>query len=77
MRVYRGSTWGRRRGMSWTEDRERAEWFADRWNARRTGTALVFKIMVEPEAVLALLADRDEAEVVVDPAMLPPIRRPG
>ncbi len=79
MKVYRGSTWGRRRGMSWTEDRARAEWFAARWNARETGAGLVFETTVQPEAVLALIGiegGRDEAEVVVDPAMLPPILRP-
>ncbi len=79
IKVYRGSTWGRRRGMSWTEDRARAEWFAARWNARETGAGLVFETTVQPEAVLALLnaeGGRKEAEVVVDPAMLPPIRRP-
>jgi hypothetical protein len=75
MKVYRASTWGRRRGMSWTEDRERAQWFANRWTARGR-TALVFETWVEPKAVLALLGDRGEAEVVVDPGMLPPIRRP-
>jgi hypothetical protein len=79
MKVYRGSTWGRRRGMSWSEDREQAEWFANRWTARGR-TALVLETLVEPAAVLALLSDKDgraESEVVVDPAMLRPIRRPA
>ncbi len=72
--VYRGTTWGGRRGMSWTEDRERAGWFAGRWNP----TALVFEVRIDPAAVLARLGvpgGRDEHEVVVDPVMLPPIGR--
>lgn len=76
--VYRGTTWGRRRGMSWTLDPLRAEWFADRWNSGGKGEGLVFKTIVDPSAVLALLGDaegRDEDEVVVDPALLPPITR--
>ena len=31
LRIYRGATWGRRRGMAWTSDIDRARWFADRW----------------------------------------------
>ena len=30
IRAFRGASWGRRRGMSWSLDRERAEWFAAR-----------------------------------------------
>lgn len=29
--VYRGSLSGFQRSLSWTPDRQRAEWFADRW----------------------------------------------
>ena len=70
--VYRGASWGRRRGMSWTTDQERAEWFAARFNS--VSNAVVFTATVEPEAVLALVdRPRGENEVVVDPSMLPPI----
>ncbi|HMG43038.1 MAG TPA: hypothetical protein VK611_17030 [Acidimicrobiales bacterium] len=74
--AYRGATWGRRRGMSWTTDRERARWFADRFAV--LGPAFVFTAEVPPGAVLALIGEkyRSEGEVVVDPALLPPIRRP-
>lgn len=76
--VYRGTTWGRRRGMSWTLDPLRAEWFADRWTSGGRGEGLVFKTRVDPGAVLALLGDpdgRNEEEIVVDPTLLPPITR--
>ncbi len=69
--VHRGATWGRRRGMAWTTDRERAAWFA----ARREQHGLVFTVTVEPDAVLAMIDGRDEHEIVVDPSMLPPVRR--
>lgn len=74
--AYRGATWGRRRGMSWTTDPEQARWFADRFAV--LGPALVFTAEVPPTAVLALIGEehRSESEVVVDPALLPPIRRP-
>jgi hypothetical protein len=73
--IYRGTTWGRRRGMAWTEDPERAEWFAGRWASWRTGEGLVFKATIDPAGVLALIDGRKEAEVVIDPACLPPLGR--
>ncbi len=77
MTVHRGTSWGRRRGMAWTTDEAVAGWFADRY--RRMGLeAMVFTVTVEPGAVLAMLAEeRNESEVVVDPFMLPPVRRPS
>lgn len=78
--VCRGSTWGHRRGMAWTRNVEQAKWFADRWTAWGKGEGLVFEVTVPPETVLALIGmggGRDEAEVVVDPALLPPIGRRG
>lgn len=77
MHVFRGTTWGRRRGMAWTRDVEKARWFAQRFVAIGA-PAHVFECVVEPIAVLAIIDDpdgRNEAEVVVDPRLLPPLRR--
>jgi hypothetical protein len=73
--IYRGATWGRRRGMAWSTDPERAAWFATRDELHKRD-ALVYTVTVEPSTVLALLDGRNEAEVVVDPTELPPVRRP-
>lgn len=85
--VFRGAPWGRRRGMAWSTDRDRAVWFAERWHTshpiwrRIQGAngapcrACVFRVTVAPGAVLAMLDDRGEAEIVIDPGMLPPVRR--
>jgi hypothetical protein len=73
--AYRGSSWGRRRGMSWTVDPSRAEWFAGRWVRHESH---VFQVTIPAGAVLARLGDpdgRDEGELVVDPSLLPPVRR--
>lgn len=78
LRAYRGTTWGRRRGMAWTEDPDQAAWFAARWNTWGTGHAIVFETTVDPAAVLALIGMPDggnESEVVVDPTLLPPLPR--
>ena len=77
MVLHRGSTWGRRRGMAWTTDRTIAERFAYTLLGRLPGD--VYTVTVEPDAVLAFIDAEDgrkESEVIVDPAMLPPVRRP-
>ena len=74
--VYRGTTPGRRRGMAWTTDADKAEWFAARWRLAGRQDAAVYLASIEPRAVLALIDCRGEAEVVVDPDLLPrPISR--
>lgn len=73
--IYRGSSWGRRRGMAWTSEVHRAQKFADRWTASGSGSGLVFETTIHPEFILAMIDDRGEAEVVVDPSGLPPIGR--
>ena len=73
--VHRGTTWGRRRGMAWTTDRQRAEWFADRWTLWATGSGMVVTATIDPGAMLAFIDDRRGSEVVLDPGALPPIRK--
>ena len=75
--------------MAWTTDRQVAERFGGTDGSspligRKPG--FVFTVTVQPEAVLAVLdgdplirdeqSGRGESEVIVDPAMLPPVRRP-
>ncbi len=76
--AYRGTTLGRRRGMSWTTDRTQALWFANRC-ALTGGEAHIFKVAVPHGVLLAFYGDdeagRGEHEVVVDPVLLPPIGR--
>jgi hypothetical protein len=55
---------GTPRGLSWTIDRERAEWFAYRFPAERY---LVAEGSVRKKDVLALFYGRDEREIVVFP----------
>jgi hypothetical protein len=73
--VYRGATWGRRRGMSWTLCRLTAERFAAR--SLVLGPAYIFTATVPPTGVLAMIREErpGEDEVVVDPAYLPALGR--
>ncbi len=76
--IYRGATWPGRRGMSWTTDHDRAVWFANRFSrfagSRGFQIAYLFCTTVEPDAILAMFRG-DEAEVVIDPKYLPPLRK--
>lgn len=67
--VYRGVTPYNRRnvkGLSWTLDRERAEWFAHRFCEDGT----VYTAQISKEYIFAIFNGRNEAEVVVDPKKL-------
>jgi len=64
--VYRGvSLKGKVKGFSWTEDLERAEWFA-----RRFDSGKVYKALISPDGVLARFSSRGESEIVVNPSKL-------
>jgi hypothetical protein len=68
--VWRGAPLGSGGlGMSWTIDRERARWFAER-DANIGVDSAVYEATVDPDGVLAMFNDRTEHEVVVDPAYL-------
>ena len=75
LQLYRGATWGYRRGMAWTTDLAIARKFAKRFGVFDGD---VFGAVVEPAGVLAYIDDTrqgSESEVLIDPAYLPPIRR--
>lgn len=62
--IYRGvDRGGNERGLSWTLDKERAEWFARRFHGH--GTLLTTRI-VKGQA-LALLTGRNESEIICKP----------
>ncbi len=67
--VYRGFTGQRGKGMSWTTDRAKAEWFARRFAMiEGRGTPKVLSGVVRKGDVLAYFNRRQESEIVVEPA---------
>lgn len=69
--LYRGAVPSRRDGMSWTTDRDRAEWFARRFDGLGTETGQVYEITIPVECCLARFTEgRGEDEVVVDVTQL-------
>lgn len=67
--IYRGANLneqGRRRyGLSWTRDRQTAEFFAWRFNPQDTGRA-VFRTTIRAADVLAYFNTRGEQEIIAD-----------
>lgn len=71
--VYRGVTSHNAKNikaLSWTLDREKAEWFAHRFNEDGT----VYEAEIDKQHILALFNGRNESEVIVDPQFLMDIR---
>ncbi len=78
--LYRGAIPSHARGMAWTRDRDKAEWFAARWTLLTDKAAHVYTVAAPPAAFLADIdliegGGRREGEIVVDPAFLPRLRR--
>lgn len=61
LRLYRGSEY--KCGMSWTLDRSKAEWFADRFNT----DGKVFELVINKSSTYGYFSDRGESEIVVNP----------
>lgn len=64
--LWRGCTPDRVDGMSWSLDRDRALWFANRWNGLKNGDTGLYRIEIPHEFALARCTGRDENEVIVD-----------
>lgn len=64
--VYRGVNAQNVKALSWTLDREVAEWFAHRFGQNGT----VYEAQVRKENIHAVFLGRDEEEVIVDPEYL-------
>mgnify|MGYP001819482762 CR=1 FL=1 len=68
--LYRGTNQRERvLGLSWTTDRERAEWFARRWQASGMGAPRVYELTTTIDKTVGPLLQRGEDEyILVDPS---------
>lgn len=71
VRLYRGATRLRTRGMSWSTDRAVAEAFARGHRGITLTDAVTVEANVPLSSILAVDLSREEAEVLVDPRRLP------
>jgi len=63
--VYRGCVRGlNEEGLSWTLNKDKAEWFSQRWR-RKDETAIVLTKTVSRKQVFAYLLGRGESEVII------------
>jgi hypothetical protein len=67
--VYRGAVMGNRRSLSWSADRETAEWYAERWKDP-VGGGEIFEVDITRNNVLIRLKQSREAEVILDPQFI-------
>ncbi|MEE4165635.1 MAG: hypothetical protein V2I35_06525, partial [Desulfocapsaceae bacterium] len=65
--VYRGATIGSARSLSWSPDRERALWYADRWKDPELGGGTLFEVDISRSDLLVHLTDKHEAEYILNP----------
>lgn len=75
--VWRGidASVGNPEGMSWSLDREKAQWFANRWSSKSGHEAALYRAKVAKRDILAVFMGRGESEVVVFPESLKEVER--
>lgn len=69
--VYRGVAPTRTKlGLSWTDDKKTADWFAKRFTNIAEGESYMLSALIKKEEALAYFNTRNEKEVIVDPYKL-------
>jgi len=68
--VYRGSVSGCTRSLSWTPDRQRAEWFAERWKNPSLGGGELYEVDIVKTNILVSLQHRHEEEIILAPEFI-------
>lgn len=66
--IYRGAPPARRLGMAWTTDFETARQFAIGHRGIRVPGGRVYRTQIVKTDVLSVSQDRDEKEIIIDPA---------
>lgn len=65
--VFRGVSKGRvELGLSWTDNKEKAIWFMERFKEMKSGEYKLLRATIKKENVLAYFNTRNEQEIVVD-----------
>lgn len=68
--VYRGSVSGKKRSLSWTPDRQRAERFADRWKDSELGGGELYEVNITKGNILLYRKSSREDEVLLSPEFI-------
>ena len=73
--IFRGYSGTKRLGLSWTLDRDKAIWFANRF-AANFGNPTLLEANCKKKNVLGVFLDKKEKEIVTDPRILRPKSEP-
>lgn len=63
--VYRGCSERGSDGMSWTTDKAKAEWFANRFKTSTSPKRKVITRVIDKQEVFAYMARRNESEIII------------
>jgi len=68
--AFRGSVAGLPKGFSWTVNREKVDWFTERWRDKSLGGGTIFSTHICREDILIYLNEKKEGEIIVSPKFL-------
>ena len=68
--VYSGSVSGFNRSLSWTPDRQKAVWFAERWKDPSRGGGELYEVDISKTNVLVYLKHRHGEELILAPEFI-------
>lgn len=68
--VYSGSVSGFERGLSWTPDRQKAEWLSARWQDPTLGGGALYEVDIAKANILVYLRHRHEEEILLTPEFI-------
>jgi len=68
--AFRGSVTGQPKGFSWTTNRQKIDWFTERWRDKSLGGGTIFSTLIRREDILIYLNEKEQEEFIVSPRFL-------
>ncbi len=68
--VFRGSITGVEKGFCWTTNKQKADWFLDRWKDKEQGGGTVYSTKISRKDLLVSLKDTEKKELIISPQFL-------
>jgi len=68
--AFRGSVAGLIKGFSWTVNRQKIDWFTERWRDKSLGGGTIYSTLIHREDILIYLNKKEQEEFIVSPRFL-------
>ncbi len=68
--AFRGSITGVKKGFCWTINRQKVDWFLERWRDKEQGGGTVFSTRISRKDLLISLKGKEKTELIVSPQFL-------